>query len=114
MEIKFKRKHDGVHIPKYATDGSAGFDLRVDSFKTYYQDGNATPRDFTTDPNIPRDGEEIQTMYMFPGSRLLIMCGFKIAIPCGYAMDIRPRSGLALLKGIAVLNSPGTIDSKQN
>jgi dUTP pyrophosphatase len=46
-----------------------------------------------------------------PGKRGLVGTGFAFAIPEGYEVQVRPRSGLALKKGISVLNSPGTIDS---
>ena len=46
-----------------------------------------------------------------PGARLLVPCGFSLAIPPGFEGQVRSRSGLALKHGIAVLNSPGTIDS---
>ena len=46
-----------------------------------------------------------------PGARLLIPCGFAMAIPPGYEGQVRSRSGLALKYGVSVLNSPGTIDS---
>ncbi len=46
-----------------------------------------------------------------PGGRALIPTGFAIAVPLGFEAQIRPRSGLALHHGVALLNSPGTIDS---
>jgi len=46
-----------------------------------------------------------------PGARQFLPCGFSLAIPQGYEGQVRSRSGLALKHGIAVLNSPGTIDS---
>lgn len=46
-----------------------------------------------------------------PFSRELVPTGIKVAIPTGFELQIRPRSGLALKKGITVLNTPGTIDS---
>jgi dUTP pyrophosphatase len=46
-----------------------------------------------------------------PGKRALIPTGFALAIPAGWEAQVRPRSGLALKKGIVVPNSPGTIDS---
>ena len=46
-----------------------------------------------------------------PGERRLIPTGFRIAIPEGYEMQIRPRSGLALKQGLSLVNTPGTIDS---
>ncbi len=46
-----------------------------------------------------------------PGERALVPAGFSLAIPPGYEVQVRPRSGLALKAGVTVLNSPGTIDS---
>src|ERR1700722_12190732 len=48
---------------------------------------------------------------LHPGSRILIPTGLKFAIPHGFEIQIRPRSGLALKHGVTVLNTPGTIDS---
>ena len=76
-------------LPKYATDFSAGLDLMADV-----------------------EGES--NILVFPGERRLIPTGLHVAIPEGYEIQVRPRSGLALKKGIGVLNSPGTIDSKLN
>ena len=71
-------------LPQYATPQSAGMDLRA---------------------NI----EEPITLH--PMERRLIPTGLFIALPPGYEAQVRPRSGLALKKGITVLNSPGTIDA---
>ena len=71
-------------LPSYATEGSAGLDLRA---------------------NL--EDQEI----IAPGERKLISTGLHIELPVGYEAQIRPRSGLAYKKGITVLNSPGTIDS---
>ncbi|HSW67582.1 MAG TPA: dUTP diphosphatase [Bacteroidales bacterium] len=71
-------------LPAYATDFSAGMDLRA-FLKT--------------------------TVKVEPLQRLLIPTGLYIELPEGYEAQIRPRSGMALSKGLAVLNSPGTIDS---
>lgn len=70
-------------MPAYATEGAAAFDLRA---------------------AIPH------TARIVTGGRLLVPVGFKIALPEGYEMQIRPRSGLALHHGVTVLNSPGTVD----
>jgi len=48
---------------------------------------------------------------ILPGERVLVPTGLKMAIPPGYEGQVRPRSGLAVKKGLTVLNSPGTIDS---
>ena len=83
MEIKIiNRSHHDT--PSYATPGSAGMDLRAN----------------LTEPVTLKAGE-----------RKLIPTGLFIALPKGYEAQIRPRSGLALKKGIGLLNSPGTIDS---
>ena len=46
-----------------------------------------------------------------PGERALIPCGFQMALPTGFEAQVRPRSGLAIKKGLTVLNAPGTIDA---
>ena len=74
----------GLPLPSYATNGAAGADL------------TAAIDESTT---------------IAPGQRKLIPTGLSIAIPDGYEVQIRPRSGLALKNGVTVLNSPGTIDS---
>ncbi len=70
-------------LPRYMTDGSAGMDLYA-----------------AVETKI-----EIK-----PGERALIPTGLHMAIPVGYELQVRPRSGLAINQGIGVLNSPGTID----
>lgn len=71
-------------LPTYATSQSAGMDLRA---------------------NID------QPIVLRPMERKLVTTGLHIALPPGYEAQIRPRSGLALKKGITVLNSPGTVDA---
>ena len=83
MEIKIinKSKHP---LPQYATALSAGVDLRA---------------------NIDAP------IVLQPMQRVLVPTGLFIALPEGYEAQVRPRSGLALKKGITVLNTPGTIDA---
>jgi dUTP pyrophosphatase len=71
-------------LPAYATVQSAGMDLRA---------------------NID------EPIVLKPLERCLIPTGLHIALPAGYEAQVRPRSGLALKKGITVLNSPGTVDA---
>ncbi|MEP5154988.1 dUTP diphosphatase [Planktotalea sp.] len=73
-------------LPFYASAGAAGADLRA---------------------NLPDRGEVI----LQAGARALIPTGLRMAIPYGFEVQIRPRSGLALKHGITLPNSPGTIDS---
>lgn len=72
-------------LPKYETAQSAGMDLRA-----YL-------------PNEP--------LVLHPMERTLVHTGLYIELPAGFEAQIRPRSGLALKRGITVLNSPGTIDA---
>ncbi len=83
MEIKVinKSKHP---LPTYATEQSAGMDIRA---------------------NLS------ESVTLQPLQRCLIPTGLYLSIPKGYEAQIRPRSGLAIKKGITVLNSPGTIDA---
>ncbi len=75
---------EGLDLPAYATQHAAGMDL------------------------CAAVAEEV---ILKPGERKLIPTGLSIALPDGYEAQVRPRSGLALKNGIAVLNSPGTIDA---
>ncbi len=83
MKIKIVNhsKHD---LPKYETIASAGMDLRA---------------------NLDAP------VHLNPMERVLVPTGLFMEIPSGYEAQVRPRSGLALKKGITVLNSPGTIDA---
>ena len=81
VRIVKKSKHN---LPSYSTVFSAGMDLRADL-------GN---------PRILK-----------PGERDLVPTGLFVELPRGYEAQIRPRSGLAIMKGVTVLNTPGTIDS---
>lgn len=81
VQIINKSKHP---LPEYATELSAGMDIRA---------------------NL----QESKTL--LPLERALIPTGLFMAIPEGYEAQVRPRSGLAIKKGITVLNSPGTIDA---
>jgi dUTP pyrophosphatase len=75
-------------LPCYETEAAAGADLRANF------------------PGDPREGVTLD-----PGARALVPTGLKLAIPDGYEVQIRPRSGLALKHGITLPNSPGTIDA---
>ena len=72
---------EGLPVPAYATAGAAGLDIAA--------------------------AEEVT---LAPGARAAVATGFAIAIPDGFEVQVRPRSGLALKHGITCLNTPGTID----
>ncbi len=86
IRVKVKRLSHAkdIDLPSYATPGSAGLDLRA-----------------AVDNKVVLE----------PGERALIPTGIILEIPEGYEGQVRPRSGLAINKGVTVLNSPGTIDS---
>lgn len=81
MKVKVINK-SGYELPMYKTEGSAGMDLVA-----------------TIDAVLQ------------PKRRVLIPTGIYVALPVGYELQIRPRSGMALKYGITVLNTPGTIDA---
>lgn len=87
-------------LPKYAHKGDAGFDLRANIEEI--ENSNYLF-------NVIKFSDT--TIIVNPGGRALIPTGLYMAIPEGYELQIRPRSGLALNHGITVLNTPGTIDA---
>jgi dUTP pyrophosphatase len=82
LEVGIKILSKEAIIPEYQTEGAAGFDLCSSG-----------------------------SYLVGPGERVLVGTGLAFEVPKGYELQVRPRSGLALKKGITVLNSPGTIDS---
>ena len=87
-------------LPKYAHKGDAGFDLRANVEEIENDNYLFNAIRFNT-----------TTIILNPGGRVLIPTGLYMAIPEGYELQIRPRSGLALNHGITVVNTPGTIDA---
>ncbi len=84
IKVRIKRLPHGrdLDLPAYATDGAAGMDVVA-----------------------------AETVTLKPGQRHAVATGLAVAIPEGYEIQVRPRSGLALKHGISVPNTPGTIDS---
>ncbi|MGZ8998821.1 MAG: dUTP diphosphatase [Allosphingosinicella sp.] len=84
IEIGLKRlpHGEGLPLPSYATEHAAGMDVVA-----------------------------AESLTLDPGARHAVATGFAIAIPNGFEVQVRPRSGLALKNGITCLNTPGTIDS---
>jgi len=81
MTVKFRRVHPDAVLPAYAHPGDAGMDVR-----------------------------SVADLEIAPGGRALVPTGLVMALPPGYEAQVRPRSGLALKRGVTVLNTPGTID----
>jgi dUTP pyrophosphatase len=87
IDIKIKRisnEYNDIPLPEYATEGSAGLDIRA----------------AINEPVVVKISEVV-----------IIPTNLSVEIPHGYEIQIRPRSGLAAKHGIGILNSPGTIDS---
>ena len=87
-------------LPKYQHLSDAGFDLAADltNVDTTYFDGC----DFDKERNV---------IIMYPGGRCLVPTELYMAIPEGYELQVRSRSGLALKSGVFVANAPGTVDA---
>ena len=84
VKVHCVKLRDQAVVPRYMTEHAAGMDLHA-----------------ALD----------ETMVLSPGARTLIPTGLALEIPPGYEGQVRPRSGLALKQGIALVNSPGTIDA---
>jgi len=84
IHIKRLKKDHPISLPQYMTEGSSGMDLFASLEKE---------------------------VTLEPGERKLIPTGISVAIPEGFEGQIRPRSGLAVQKGIGIVNGPGTIDA---
>lgn len=82
VRVKRLPHFTGLDLPVYATQGAAGMDVLA--------------------------AEDVE---IAPGARYAVATGLALAIPPGYEIQVRPRSGLALKHGISVPNAPGTIDS---
>lgn len=82
IQIKRLPHGDGLPLPAYATEHAAGMDIVA-----------------------------AEDVILAPGARHAVATGFAVAIPVGYEIQVRPRSGLALKHGITCLNTPGTIDA---
>lgn len=82
VQVRRLSHGEGLELPRYATEGAAGMDV-------------LSAEDLT----------------LAPGARHAVATGLAVAIPPGYEIQVRPRSGLALKHGISVPNTPGTVDS---
>ena len=82
MKVKIKKLHPDAVIPRYATVGSSGFDLVA-----------------------------IEDVVFEDGETRLVKTGLSFAVPEGYELQIRPRSGVSLKTYLRVANAPGTVDS---
>ena len=96
-------------LPKYETVGAAGLDIRADFS---HNDLDNPIKAYGSAQFVPaNEVQKTNCLYLDPGSRALIPTGLYVAIPEGYEIQVRSRSGLAAKNSVFVLNSPGTIDS---
>ena len=95
IDLKVKKLDEMAVIPAYAHEGDAGFDLSAIVLEK--------TSDSYTDKTI-----------VLPGQKYIAKTGLAFAVPAGYELQVRPRSGLAYKHGITVINSPGTVDSGYN
>lgn len=86
---RIEEADDDIPLPGYATEGSAGADIRA---------------------NLPPELRQAG-LALKPLDRILVPTGFRMSLPIGYEAQVRPRSGLSLHHGITMPNPPGTIDS---
>lgn len=84
LKIKRVRENRDLPLPKYESEWSSGLDLRADLR---------------------------ETVVLKPGERTLVPTGIAVEMEPGFEIQVRPRSGLALKKGISMVNTPGTIDA---
>lgn len=99
-------------LPRYSKPEDAGFDLRAAiDFHIHLECFPTWIADHWKEDNCMRSGYRCIPHNDFDYLQKVIPCGFKIAVPEGYQLEIRPRSGLAASKGITVVNSPGTVDA---
>lgn len=82
MKIRIKKLHEDAVIPKYATNGSSGFDLVA-----------------------------LEDVSIAPGETKLVKTGLAVDVGPGYELQVRPRSGLSLKTPLRVANAPGTVDA---
>jgi dUTP pyrophosphatase len=82
IKIPIEICREGIELPQYANEGDAGMDVRA-----------------------------AESRYVRPGETVIIPTGLKVAIPEGYEIQVRPRSGVSLKTPLRIANSPGTIDS---
>lgn len=86
IKVKIKLLRASARLPEYKTAGAAGADM-------YFAPEDEKP------------------LLLQPGERAVLSTGFALEIPPGYEVQVRPRSGLAMSRGVTVVNAPGTIDS---
>lgn len=110
--VRIERTLPHHPLPRPAHEGDAGYDvyacLRGKEHEVKVFRGEARNDNLAQD--LPPEGDAGE-ITIAPGERALIPLGFRIAVPAGWMVEVRPRSGLAIKHGVTIANTPGTIDS---
>lgn len=99
--------NEQVQVPMYETEGASGMDIRVSFANMSEEDMQKRIKG----KSVVTTNNGKKAILLRPGDRYLFPTGLYAAVPTGYELQVRPRSGLALKYGVTVLNTPGTIDS---
>ena len=103
IEVKIEKMYPDVILPEYSHDDDSGMDIRA-----YFSD-EWVEKNHSWRGEINKD--DYRWCEIDGQTRSIIPTEIKVAIPNGYEIQVRPRSGLAFKQGLTVLNSPGTIDA---
>jgi dUTP pyrophosphatase len=107
LVVRYQKLHPDVQLPRKESAGAAGRDVRAYLLGTKVK--------FWTGQGVIERGPDTSVdppfIRILPAERAIIPTGFRMALPPGYEMQVRPRSGASFKKGLHILNAPGTIDA---
>lgn len=104
--LKVKKLFSDAKIPERANPTDSGADVFVYRFEKFFTMSSVINKDRFA----PKDVSNLETIELCTNDRVLINTGLAVTVGSGYEIQVRPRSGNALKKGLIVVNSPGTID----
>ena len=116
MQVQIKKLHPDFVLPEYKHPGDAGMDVRALEIGTYmmfsneHVDEDSQGFEFKVERDWEIGASDQKFITLESGDRCSFRLGFATAIPPGYEVQLRTRSGLALKQGLIVANSPATID----
>lgn len=108
IEVPVINKSDN-NLPKYESVGAAGFDIRVDLSRVTPENRVRVYGD--AEVIFAGEGHSKTMIRIEPMTRALLPTGIFTALPEGWGVNCRPRSGMATKKGLTLINTPGTIDA---